>query len=244
MNSNAILITGGTAGIGLATATSLVKQGRHVVITGRNQDKLDSVVAQLGEKVTALLCDSQDLTAVQQLGEQLSQQQVRLDGAVLNAGIFFPNQLETTTLSDFEQTMDVNFKAPFFTLKALLPVLNNPASIVLVSSLVVRKAFPGSSLYTASKMALEGMMGVFNAELASKGIRINSVRPGVTATEIQAKAGMDDAAWQQMEAAMQATPLGRMLTVDDMVPSIEFLLSPQSEGMRSAALDIDAGMGL
>lgn len=244
MSSNTILITGATAGIGLATAKSLSEKGHRLVVTRRNSEKLEATVKCLQGEVIPVLCDSEKMSDIQTLGEKLKTDNIRLDGVVLNAGVYFPNELETTTLEAFELTMNVNFKAPYFTLQALLPVLNNPTSVVMVSSLVVKKAFPSSSLYSASKAALEGVVGCLNVDLAEKGIRINSVRPGVTATEIQGKAGMNDEAFEGLKSFMNTTPLGRILETSDIVPAIEYLLSPVSEGMRGGSLDVDAGHAL
>ncbi|WP_394251748.1 SDR family NAD(P)-dependent oxidoreductase [Vibrio profundi] len=244
MGLNTYLITGGTAGIGLATAKQLVQQGHHVVITGRNAEKLEKVAAGLSGDVTAILCDSERHEDTLALGKRLQEKGIQLDGVVLNAGVYFPNPFDSTTLDEFEHTMNINFKAPFFTLQSLLPVLKLSSSVVMVSSLVVNKAFADSSIYTASKAALEGLVATLNLDLADRGIRINSVRPGVTATEIQKKAGMSAEGFGELQEAMTSTPLGRILEVSDIVPSIEFLLSKGSLGMRNAVLDIDAGLGL
>ncbi|MDK9776651.1 MULTISPECIES: SDR family NAD(P)-dependent oxidoreductase [unclassified Vibrio] len=244
MKSNAILVTGATSGIGLELARKLASEGYHVVITGRNKVKLDDVETKLGANITTLLCDNENHHDVQAIGKEIQALNIKLDGVVFNAGVYFPNELGTTSLEEFELTLNTNFKAPFFMLQSLLPVMNNPASVVMVSSLVVEKAFVNSSLYTSSKMALEGLVGVLNLELAERGIRINSVRPGVTATDIQEKAGMSQEAFNGLKLAMKETPAGRILTPKDIVPAIEFLLSESSIGLRGAAFDIDGGLSL
>lgn len=244
MGLNTYLITGGTAGIGLAAAKRFVEQGHHVVITGRSAEKLARVSARLNGDVTTILCDSEQHDDTVALGKQLQEQGVQLDGVVLNAGVYFPNSFGVTTLEQFEHTMNINFRAPFFTLQSLLPVINHSSSVVMVSSIVVNKAFADSSIYTASKAALEGLVATLNLDLADRGIRINSVRPGVTATEIQKKAGMPAEDFGELQEAMTSTPLGRILEASDIVPSIEFLLSKGSIGMRNAVLEIDAGLGL
>ena len=244
MGLNTYLITGGTAGIGFATAKRLVEQGHHVVITGRNVEKLENASARLNGDVTAILCDSENHEDTVTLGQQIQEKGIQLDGVVLNAGVYFPNSFGLTTLEQFEYTININFRAPFFTLQSLLPVMNLSRSVVMVSSLVVDKAFAESSIYTASKAALEGIVATLNIDLADRGIRINSVRPGVTATEIQKKAGMSEEGLVELQQAMTSTPLGRILEASDIVPSIEFLLSKGSLGMRNAVLDIDAGLAL
>ncbi|PMJ91388.1 SDR family oxidoreductase [Vibrio sp. 10N.261.55.A7] len=244
MTPKTYLITGGTAGIGYATAKSLSKQGHSVVITGRNAEKIEKTVREIHGDVIGILCDSAKHEDTTGLGDAPELQGMKLDGVVLNAGVYFPNQFGETTLDQFSQTFDVNFRAPFFSLQSLLPRLNDQCSVVMVSSLVVNKAFADSSLYSASKMALEGFVSTLNVDLAARDIRINSVRPGVTATEIQGKAGMTKETLSELREAMTATALGRILEASDIVPSIEFLLSDASLGMRSAAIDIDAGFGL
>lgn len=248
MSQKHYLVTGATAGIGLATARSLVSAGHKVTITGRDQARLRSAAAALAEagsgEVVSLMCDSGDLNQIRAMAQSLQQARVRLDGLVLNAGIFFPQMFSEMTEENFDQTMAVNHKGPFFSLQALLPVLNNPASVVFISSVAVRKAFASAAVYSASKAAFEGATRVLNLELAERGIRINSVRPGVTATEIQSKAGMTDEQIAGLAEAMAVHPLGRILTPADMVPAIDYLLSDASMGLRDAHLDIDGGFAL
>lgn len=245
-----ILITGATAGIGLACAQHFIAQGERVLITGRNQEKLNRVSQQLKEQaeddaqVIALLCDSADLSQIQAMSAKLQADNIRLDALVLNAGVFYPALFHDSTEDLFDQTYAINVKGPFFTLQALLPVMNNPASVVLVSSVAVRKAFATASVYSASKAAIEGYAGVLNVELADRGIRINSIRPGVTLTEIQHKAGMSEQDISELKNNMAGTPLGRVLATTDMIPAIAYLVSDASEGLRNAHLDIDGGFAL
>jgi Dehydrogenases with different specificities (related to short-chain alcohol dehydrogenases) len=104
---------------------------------------------------------------------------------LLNAGIFKASNFEGTSEELFDETMNINFKGAFFTVQKFVPILKNPSSIVLNTSIVVFKAFADTSVYTASKAALESIAKVLNIELASKGIRINIVSPGVTESPIQ-----------------------------------------------------------
>ncbi len=245
-----ILITGATAGIGLACAQHFIVQGERVLITGRNQEKLEAVSQQLKtlaedhNQVVPILCDSADLSQIKAMSAKLQTDNIRLDALVLNAGVFYPALFQESTEDLFDQTFAINVKGPFYTLQALLPVLNNPASVVLVSSVAVRKAFATASVYSASKAAIEGYAGVLNVELADKGVRINSIRPGITLTEIQHKAGMTEQDIAELQENMKGTPLGRVLTTEDMIPAIAYLVSDASEGLRNAHLDIDGGFAL
>ncbi|MCE2571179.1 SDR family NAD(P)-dependent oxidoreductase [Motilimonas eburnea] len=248
----AILITGATAGIGLAAAQSLIEQGASLVITGRDQGRLQQATQRLEalavqphkQSVIGVLCDSANVEQIQQMAAQLQRDQIKLDGVLLNAGVFYPEAFEQTSLENITTTMAVNFTGPAVTLQALLPCLNQPASVVFVSSVAVLKAFATAGVYSASKAAFEGLARVLNVELAERGVRINTIRPGVTATEIQAKAGMDEASIAAFFASLSSIPVGRVLEPRDLVPAIDYLLSDSSIGLRNAHIDIDGGFGL
>lgn len=242
------LITGATSGIGLATAKALAAEGHQLYITGRDGSRLAQAKADIGHlngrDVATLLCDSGNLEQIDAMAQALKADGVTLDGVVLNAGIFFPQAFAQLTEANLDQTMDVNFKGPMFTLHSLLPCLNNPASVVFTSSVAVCKGFAGGAVYSASKAAFEAAARVMNLELAGQGIRVNSVRPGVTATEIQGKAGMSDEQITELFAGMKSIPLGRVLAAGEMVPAIRYLLGDESVGLRNAHIDIDGGFAL
>ncbi|GAA3909820.1 SDR family NAD(P)-dependent oxidoreductase [Litoribacillus peritrichatus] len=239
MNGKTILVTGGTAGIGRALAERLIHTGHQVIITGRNQTKIDETVKTLG--CAGYLADNANTAQIKQLAAALQKDKVQLDGLVLNAGVFYPKSFTDTTEDDFDLTMNINTKGPMIALQSLLPVLSNPSSVVFVSSIAVTKAFPNAAIYSASKAAFEAIARVANLELASQGIRINSVRPGVTATEIQGKAGMSEDQQTELFETLNSTPLGRVLIPEDQIGAIEFLLSDQSQAMRNAVLEVDGG---
>ena len=242
MKNKTILVTGATAGIGKALAQSLSAQGARVIITGRDQDKVSRVSDAIG--CTGFVADSANIAQIQQLADALQRDQVRLDGLVLNAGVFYPEAVASTSEEAFNLTMNINTKGPFFTLQKLQPLLNNPASVVFVSSIAVTRGFANAAVYAASKAAFEAMARVANLEFADKGIRINSVRPGVTATDIQAKAGMTAAQQSELFNSLDETVLGRVMTPADQIGAIEFLLSDASLAMRSAIIEVDGGYQL
>jgi len=242
MKNKTILVTGATAGIGKALAQSLNAQGARVIITGRDQDKVSRVSDAIG--CTGFVADSANIAQIQQLADALQRDQVRLDGLVLNAGVFYPEAVASTSEEAFNLTMNINTKGPFFTLQKLQPLLNNPASVVFVSSIAVTRGFANAAVYAASKAAFEAMARVANLEFADNGIRINSVRPGVTATDIQAKAGMTAAQQSELFNSLDETVLGRVMTPADQIGAIEFLLSDASLAMRSAVIEVDGGYQL
>lgn len=239
MQAKTILITGATSGIGLAVAKQNIALGNTVIITGRNQVKLDKVAAELGVK--AYLADSAELTQLTQLGQSLKDDGIILDGVVLNAGVFYPSPFANATPEHFDEMIAINTKGPFFTLQALQPCLANPSSVVFVSSIVVQRGFAGAAVYSASKAAFEAVIRTLNVELSDLGVRINSIRPGITATEIHSKAGMSTEQQTAVFDSLKATPLGRELRTEDHVGSIQYLLDDASKALRNVVIEVDGG---
>lgn len=247
MSFQTILITGATSGIGFEAAKHYLQQGWRVVFTGRNQDRIATATAILmdetnsPDQLVGVLCDNANLQHYPTLVSDIRNKVGTLDAVILNAGVFYPEPFSDTELSGLNQTMSVNFTGPAMLLQALLPVLSNPCSVVYVSSIVVERAFPSASSYSASKAAFEAYANVLNLELAPKGIRINYLRPGVTATEIQSKAGMSDSQIDELNASLANLPLGRMLEPKEMLSSLEYLTSSSSIALRGAHITVDGG---
>ena len=239
MAEKTILITGATAGIGLAVAKHNIKLGNKVLVTGRNQDKLDSLSSELN--VSTYLVDSADLSHIHTLGESLQCDGIKLDAVVLNAGIFYPRPFNQITPEHYEETTNINTRGPIFTLHSLLPSLTSPSSVVFISSIAAFKGFVGGSIYSASKAAFEGVVRSLNIELAEAGVRINVIRPGVTATEIQEKAGMTKEQQDEFFNSLSSIPLQRVLTPNDHLSGIQYLIEDGSIGVRNAFFDIDGG---
>ncbi|MBM95991.1 MAG: short-chain dehydrogenase [Oceanospirillaceae bacterium] len=240
-----ILVTGGTSGIGLATAQQLKNAGHQVLITGRSQGNLDRALDQLnqsqGAEVNGLMCDQSQPEQIQALAEELIQSDVQLNSLVLNAGIFLPQMFDDMTLDNLNGHMATNVTGPLMMIQALLPIMKTPSSVVFISSIAVEKGFATAVAYSASKAAFEGAMAALNLELAERGIRVNCVRPGVTLTDIQRKAGMDDAAIAGLKQAMGQTPAGDMLGPDDIAPAICHLALEGSRHSRNARITVDGG---
>lgn len=247
MSFQTILITGATSGIGFEAAKQYVKQGWRVVFTGRDQERIANATARLRDdahspdQILGLLCDNANAQHYPTLVSDIRHNVGTLDAVILNAGVFHPGHFSETTQSELMTTMSVNFTGPAMLLQALLPVLNDPCSVVYVSSIVVERAFPTASSYSASKAAFEAYANVLNLELAPQGVRINYLRPGVTATEIQSKAGMSEHQISELNASLANLPLGRMLEPTEMLSSLEFLTSSSSLALRGAHITVDGG---
>lgn len=247
-----ILVTGGTSGIGLATAQQLKAMGHQVWITGRTQSNLDRALETLNQPVThgdeseqpavsGLFCDQSQPEQILTLAEELRHEQIKLDALVLNAGIFLPQMFEGMTMENLSSQMNINFTGPLLMMQAFLPLMKNPSSVVYVSSIATDKAFASGVAYSASKAAFEGAMGALNAELAGKGIRINAVRPGVTLTDIQRKSGMDETAIEGLKQAMKQTPAGGMMAPEDIAPALCYLALAESRHCRNTKITVDGG---
>lgn len=237
-----IVITGGTTGIGFACAEYLLDEGYEVIITGRTKENLDEALYKLGDRVTGFLSDTSKLSEIDQLVGLIEKKFNKIDGLFINAGIFKAAGFENTTEEIFDETMNINFKGAFFTVQKFIPIMNNPSSIVLNSSIVVFKAFADASIYTASKAAIESIAKVLNLELAQKGIRVNVISPGVTESPIQQKSGMSDEAIKNMlEHFSNTSPIGRIVNPKDIAPVLEFLVSDKSLVLRNEKIIVDGG---
>ncbi|WP_407556927.1 SDR family oxidoreductase [Winogradskyella sp. 4-2091] len=245
MKTKTILITGGTTGIGFACAKYLLNLKYQVIITGRTKENLDKAILDLGNNVIGILSDTSSLKDIDNLVLQVKKQFGTIDGLFVNAGIFKASRFESTSEAVFDETINVNFKGAFFTVQKFVPILKNPSSIVLNTSIVVFKAFADTSIYTASKAALESIAKVLNIELSSKGIRVNIVSPGVTESPIQKKSGMSDEAISNLlEHFSSTSPIGRIVQPADIAPIVEFLLSDKSMVLRNEKIVVDGGTTL
>lgn len=242
MNTKTIVITGGTTGIGFACAEYLLKTGYNLIITGRTKENLDNAVSKLGKNVSGILSDTSSLSDIDELTSKIKNEFGQIDGLFVNAGIFKAMNFEGTTEDLFDETMNINFKGAFFTIQKFIPILKNPSSVVLNTSIVVFKAFADTSVYTASKAALESIAKVLNIELADRGIRVNVISPGVTQSPIQKKSGMSDEAIDNLlEHFSSTSPIGRIVQPTDIAPVVEFLLSNKSQVLRNEKIIVDGG---
>jgi len=165
MKNKTILITGGTTGIGLATAQLLTAEGTKVIVTGRNSETLAAAQKKM-PGVTVIKSDSASLSAAQSLGNEVKKYTDRLDGALLNAGIAQFAPIEAATSQQYDDMFNVNVRGPFFQLQSLLPLLSNPSAVVFTSSAAASLAFPATSLYSATKAAVVSFEKTLAAELA------------------------------------------------------------------------------
>lgn len=226
------LVTGGTAGIGLEAARLLAAAGADVVITGRDRDRGAAAAAQLGVRFVA--ADLSDVESVSALVAQCGDVDV-----IVNNAASFPGALTVDQdLASFERTFDTNVRGTYFLVATLVPgmLARGGGSIVNVTSMVAFKGVAGASTYSASKAAVESLTRTWAAEFGPRGVRVNSVAPGPTATEgVVAEWGDTN------EELGRALPLGRTAKPAEIAEAILFLASPRSSFITGSTLHADGG---
>jgi NAD(P)-dependent dehydrogenase (short-subunit alcohol dehydrogenase family) len=237
------LVTGGSSGIGRHTVERFLAEGATVITTGSTPNSVQRTQAELGGAVTVLPADALDLDAQRRLAATVSERFGAVDVAVLNAGVSDWRPVEQWDEAGFDRVFDINVKAPFFLLQALLPHLRSGASVVVTASNSAHGGFPGGSVYGASKAAISLMARSWAAELLSRGIRVNTVSPGPTDTPLFSKLGIPA---EHHEAAMRDIvadiPIGRMGDPAEIAAAITFLASEDAEFATGTDLVIDGGV--
>jgi len=237
------LVTGGNSGIGYAAAKELKVQGAEVIITGRREDAVQKAAAELG--VIGLVSDQGKVIAIESLAAQVTEKFGKLDILFINAGVLGGTSIEGAKEEDFDYVMDVNFKGAFFTLSRFIPILNDGASVVFLSSNVASMNAVNSSIYSSSKAAINSVMKIAAAELAPRKIRVNAISPGPTQTEILNKLGLDDASRKGLDDLMiSKTPLKKLGTAEDVAKLVSYFSGDAATFITGAEIIIDGGFSL
>jgi len=245
MKNKTILITGGTTGIGLATAQLLSAEGAKVIVTGRNPETLAAAERALPAGTVVLQSDSGSLGAAQGLGNEVKRHADRLDGAFLNAGVGQFGPIDAMTPQHYDDMFNINVRGPFFQLQSLLPLLGNPSAVVFTSSVAASIAFPTASIYSATKAAIVSFGKTLAVELAPRGIRINVLSPGPIDTPIIKKLRLPAEVQKGFEEANAAKSLlKRFGTSEEVARLARFLLSEESSYIIGAEILIDGGVRL
>lgn len=238
------VITGGSSGIGLAAARRFVAEGATVFITGRRQTELDSAVAILGGRATALRGDISELEDLDRLFETVARDAGRVDVLFANAGGGSGVvTIDEITVDMYEAVFGANVRGTLFTVQKALPLMADGGSIVITGSTSASRGHPGFGVYSASKAAVRQLTRVSAAELAPRGIRVNTVTPGPTDTPgIRGIAKGDPAREQALLASMAAKiPLARIGDPAEIANAVLFLASDQASFMTGAELFVDGG---
>lgn len=237
-----VLVTGGSSGIGYAAAKAFVAEGARVVITGRDEAALVKAAAELG--AIAIRNEVGAVGAAKALASELTARDIRLDAVFANAGIARFSPFADSEEALWDETFNINVKGVYFQLQALLPLLNNGASIVLNGSIVARLGMPNSSIYSASKAALISLARTLSTELIERRIRVNVVSPGPISTPILSKMGMDAATLDATAASIRGqVPIRRFGEPQEIAATVLHLAATESAFIVGTEIAIDGGMG-
>ena len=244
LNGKVAVITGGSSGIGLATAKRFVEEGAYVFVTGRRQTELDKAVALIGGNVTAIPGDVTNLDDLDRIAAAVKSEKGTVDVIVSNAGVTEQGSIDSLTPEHFDMVFNLNARAPVFLVQKLLPLMTRKGSIILVGSAIHLMGVPGHTAYAATKAALRSYTRTWAAEFKGRGIRVNTLSPGVTDTPMLASQaeglGDRDAV---VDMYLNMIPIGRLAQAEEVANAAVFLASDQSSYMTGADLMADGGIG-
>lgn len=238
-----VLVTGGTAGIGLAAVAAFLREGAHVVVTGRDRARLDAAQALDPARILPVVADAACPEDAIALRDAIAQAFGKLDVIFANAGggTFVP--LGAIDAAHFNRTFDANVKGPVFLVQSLLPLLRPGGAIVLMSSATARTGTPAFSLYSAAKAAVRALARNWILDLRDRGIRVNVVSPGPTDTPGFAALAPDPATAAQIKAQLSgAIPLGRLGRPEEVAQAVLFLASDEASFVNGVDLAVDGGL--
>ena len=237
------VITGGNSGIGYASAEEFKDKGATVIITGRNPERVENAAKALGVK--GLVADVESLNAIDELVLQIKEEFGKIDILFVNAGIFQPSPVGQISEEHFDHQVGINFKGAVFTTEKFLPILNDGASIINLSSVNAYTGMPNTAIYAATKAALNSYTRTAATELAPRKIRINSVNPGPVSTPIFGKTGMEEEQLNGFAQAMQnRVPLKRFGQPKDIAKLVAFLASDDASFITGSEYNIDGGINI
>ncbi len=237
------VITGGSSGIGLATARRFLEEGAVVYITGRRQSELDKAANLLGKQVVAIQGDVQSSEDLDRIFARVKEDKRKIDILVANSGFIAPQSLAETTAANFDETFGINVRGLYFTVQKALPLIRDGGSVVVLSSIAAVKGIPNYGAYSATKASVRSFVRTWTAELKDRGIRVNAISPGPVETPI-----LDvQAATQEGRDALRANfkaaiPLGRLGRPEELAAAALFLASDDSSFVAGADLVVDGGM--
>jgi len=253
-NHRVVVVTGGSSGIGLATARLFTEQAADIVIVGRDPDRLDAARADLEAAtlatatlatavVTPIAADLSRLAGVEKLVEHLDNRFGRVDVLFANAGTSDAPPILETTEHDFDQMINTNVKSVFFTIARALPLMPPGGSVIVTSSVAEAKGRPGDPLYAASKAAVRSLVRTLALDDAvlARGVRVNAVTPGTIATPLTAQS--DPAMQEAIDAYVTSTvPLARWGTTEDVAHAVVFLADPKAGYITGTEIVVDGGL--
>ncbi|MFF7888591.1 SDR family NAD(P)-dependent oxidoreductase [Streptomyces sp. NPDC020794] len=243
LDGKVAVVTGGSSGIGFATAQQFVEEGAFVFITGRRRPELDKAKDEIGGNVTTVQGDVGVSADLDRLFRTVAEEKGKIDIVVANSGLVDPQVFGRITEAGFDRTFNVNARGTLFTAQKALPLMNDGGSIILVGSIAGHIGVEGYTTYSATKAALRSYARTWTKELKGRGIRVNVLSPGPIDTPIMdsqadSKEGVDAI----KEAFASVIPLGRMGRPEEVAAAAVFLASDESSFCAGMELTVDGGM--
>jgi len=229
------VITGGSSGIGFATAQQFVREGAYVFVNDLCQSELDEALKQIGKNATGVQGDVSNLAVLDRLYATVKQQKGRIDILFANAGLLEFAPLGAITVAHFDKIFGVNVKGLLFTVQKALPLFQDGGSIILNASAGASKGFEGSSVYSASKVAIRSFARTWTVDLKQRKIRVNAMSPGPIDTP------MLSGLVHREKNLVSTVPLGRMGSPDEIAKVASFLASDDSSYVTGIELFVDGG---
>ncbi|HUD95093.1 SDR family NAD(P)-dependent oxidoreductase [Sphingobium sp.] len=241
-DNQVVVVTGGTSGIGLATAKAFAAEGASVFITGRRQEALDAAVKQIGGRITGVRGDMSNLADIDQLYDAVQQKHSQIDVVFANAGGGEMVALGSITEEHYQSTFDTNVKGVLFTVQKALPLLKDGASVILTSSTTSVSGTPAFSVYSATKAAVRSFARNWILDLKDRRIRVNAVSPGVTDTAgLNELFGGGEQAEGTKDYLASLIPAGRVGQPEEIARAVLFLASADASFVNGVELFVDGG---
>lgn len=243
LNRKTALVTGGTTGIGLATARLFQQEGARVAITGQDPERVAQAAALLGPDALALRADVASRSEMEAVASRLRDEFGGLDVVFANAGIAQPRPIADVDDEHLDRLIGVNFKGVVHTVQAMLPLLRNPASVILNATTMIDIGVPGMAIYSATKGAVRSLARSLSAELVHRGVRVNAISPGLVETPIYGKLGLAPEAVKAWgEQLLAGVPVKRFGRDDEIARAVLFLASEDSSYVLGENLRVDGGV--
>ncbi|SFF61818.1 SDR family NAD(P)-dependent oxidoreductase [Streptomyces mirabilis] len=243
LDGKVAVVTGGSSGIGFATAQRFVEEGAFVFITGRRRPELDKAQDEIGRNVTTVQGDVSVSADLDRLFRTVAEEKGKIDVVVANSGLVDPQVFGRITEASFDRTFNVNARGTLFTAQKALPLMNDGGSIILVGSIAGHVGVEGYTTYSATKAALRSYARTWTKELKGRGIRVNVLSPGPIDTPIMdSQADSKEGADAIRAAFASVIPLGRMGRPEEVAAAAVFLASDESSFCAGMELSVDGGM--